>query len=125
MFVYRITPEKDLKEEINLFIQKNNIKSGIIICAVGSLNKAVLRMSDEKIKEFKGPLEIVSIQGTVSLDGIHVHISVSDENGSVWGGHLKEGCKVHTTVELSILEYGGIFKRKFDVKTGFKELYVE
>lgn len=53
---------------------------------MGSLNKAVLIMPDENVKLFEGPLEIVSIQGTVSLDGIHVHLSVSDENGSVWGG---------------------------------------
>lgn len=125
MFVYRITPEKDLKDEINLFTQKNNIEAGIIICAVGSLSKAVLRMSDENIKEFKGPLEILSMQGTVSLDGIHAHLSFSDEKGIVRGGHLKNGCKVHTTVELAILKYGGTFKRKFDVNTGFKELYVD
>ncbi len=125
MFVYRITPENDLKEEINLFTIKNNVKAGILICAVGSLSKAVLRMSDGSIKQFEGPLEIVSIQGTVSLDGIHVHLSVSDENGKVWGGHLKEGCLVNTTVELSILEYDGTFKRKLDTKTGFRELYVD
>lgn len=86
MFVYRITSEKDLKDEINLFTKKNNINAGIIIFAGGSLNKAVLIMPDENVKLFEGPLEIVSIQGTVSLDGIHVHLSVSDENGSVWGG---------------------------------------
>lgn len=45
---------------------------------------------------------------------------------AVYGGeHLKKGCEVYTTVELSILEYDGIFKRKFDVKTGFNELHVD
>lgn len=125
MLVYRITPRKDLKEEINLFTQKNNIKAGIIIFAVGSLSKAVLRMSDETIKQYEGLLEILSIQGTVSLDGIHAHLSFSDEKGVVSGGHLKNGCKVHTTVELAILKYEGTFKRKFDFNTGFKELYVD
>ena len=79
----------------------------------------------KKLKNLKDLWRLYLFKGTVSLDGIHVHLSVSDENGNVWGGHLKEGCKVHTTVELSILEYDGTFKRKFDVKTGFKELYVE
>jgi uncharacterized protein len=125
MLAIRIFPDQDLKEEIQHLQDKTDLKAGIIICAVGSLKKAVLRMSNGQIKSFNGPLEVVSVQGTVSPEGIHVHLAVSDENGHVWGGHLKHGCKVHTTVELSILKYQGIVKRQVDPKTGFKELIVD
>ncbi len=125
MLVSRIIPGRDLKEDIQDLQQKNSLKAGMVICAVGSLKEAVLRMSNEEIKHFNGPLEIVCVQGTVSPQGVHVHLAVSDENGQVWGGHLKKGCMVHTTVELCILEYYGVFRREMDSATGFKELVVD
>lgn len=125
MLVSRIMPDRDLKEEIQNLQQEHSLKAGVIVCAVGSLKEAVLRMSNEQIKHFKGPLEIVCAQGTLSPQGVHVHLAVSDENGQVWGGHLKNGCMVHTTVELCILEYGGVFRREMDPATGFKELVVD
>ena len=101
------------------------MKSGIILCIVGSITDAVLRMSNGDKKLFTGLFEIVSAEGTISIDGIHVHISISDAEGSVYGGHLLNGCKIYTTVELSIIESGIMFNRTFDPKTGFKELVVQ
>jgi uncharacterized protein len=60
----------------------------------------MLRMAGAKIhKSWDEHLEIVSCQGTVSIHDPHIHISVSDINGHVWGGHLKDGCIVNSTVE--------------------------
>lgn len=125
MIVSRILPDHDFKNDISLLQQKNSLKAGIIICAVGSLKEARLRMPSGRIKYFKGPLEIVSAQGTVSPDGVHVHLAVSDEKGQIFGGHLKKGCIVHTTIELCVLIYYGEFKRIMDPKTGFKELIIK
>ena len=78
------------------------------------------------IKKFlHGPLEIVSAEGTISSNGVHVHIAVSDDEGAVYGGHLMEGCKVHTTAEICIMETEMVFKRIFDPETGYKELIFE
>ena len=122
MIISRLMPNEDLKEGLKNLIDKNGIKSGIIITIVGSLNKATLRMSDENIKIFKEPFEIVSAEGTISENGIHVHIAISDSKGHVLGGHLKKGCTINTTAEICILEIEKILKRKFDPKTGYKEL---
>ena len=51
-----------------------------------------------------------------------MHIAISDEEGVVYGGHLMEGCNVHTTAEICIIESEMVFKRIFDPKTGYKEL---
>ena len=67
--------------------------------------------------------EIVSLTGTVSKGEAHLHISLADEIGNVFGGHLMEGCIVNTTCELvlGILEgYGS--KREYDKATGYDEI---
>jgi len=125
MIISRLKPSEDLKKGIIDLMKRNKIKSGIILCIVGSLNSATLRMANGDIKTFKGPFEIVSVEGTVSTDGIHVHIAVSDEKGRVIGGHLKNGCIINTTAEICILKSNKNLKRVFDSKTGYKELVVE
>lgn len=125
MIISRLNHGEDLKKGIIDITKQNKLTSGIIICMVGSLNSATLRMADENIKTFKGPFEIVSAEGTISADGIHVHIAVSDAEGHVIGGHLKRGCIINTTAEICILNSNRSLKRVFDPKTGYKELVID
>ena len=83
MIVSRILPDNDLKTALKNIMDDSDFKSGIIICIVGSLKETHLRMSNGNKKSFKGDYEIVSAEGTISPDGVHVHIAVSDENGHV------------------------------------------
>ena len=63
--------------------------------------------------------------GTLSPKGVHIHISVSDENGNTIGGHLKNGCIVNTTAEVCLLVFDNIkFDREFDETTGYDELVI-
>ncbi|HHT18447.1 MAG: DUF296 domain-containing protein [Euryarchaeota archaeon] len=124
MIVKRLIPGQDLKGSLEDIRDRNNLKSGIIICMVGSLDKAVLRMSDGTKNIISGPLEIVSATGTLAINGVHIHLAVADGNGHVTGGHLMEGSTVNTTVELCVLESDQIFKREFDPDTGFYELVI-
>ena len=118
-------PGDDLKRALEDIVDFDEFKSGIIVCMVGSLNGAVLRMSNGKNKNFKGFFEIVSVMGTISINGIHAHISISDADGMVSGGHLLEGCKIHTTAEVAIIKSEIYFKRSYDPRTGYKELVVK
>ncbi len=125
MIVKRLIPGQDLKRALEEIRDKKDLKSGVIICMVGSLNKAVLRMANGDNNIINGPLEIVSVTGTITTDGVHIHLAVSDNKGVVTGGHLMNGCPVHTTVELCILTSDKIFKREFDPETGYNELVVK
>jgi len=125
MIVSRILPDNDLKTALKNIMDGSDFKSGIILCIVGSLKETHLRMSDGNKKTFNGDYEIVSAEGTISPDGVHVHIAVSDENGHVIGGHLLEGCIIYTTAEICVLESEISFKRVFDHNTGYRELFVE
>ena len=72
------------------------------------------------------PLEILSINGTVSVERIHLHITVSDENYKVYGGHLMDGSIVNTTAEIVIIDLEDYeFKKEFDKSTNYNELLIK
>ncbi len=126
IFVLRLRLGQDLKKELVRFTKENNIQSGFIITCVGSLSRATLRMANENlVKNFEKKFEITSLVGTLSQDGVHLHISLSDETGIVIGGHVKEGCLIYSTAEIVIGELEDRkFLRKLDKETGFKELFI-
>lgn len=124
MIVSRLKPREDLKNSIEDIRLNKALNSGIILTIVGSLNQAVLRMSNGETMAFKGPFEIVSAEGTIAENGIHVHLAVSDEKGAVFGGHLLEGCEIHTTAEICIFKSDKTLKRVYDQETGYRELQV-
>jgi predicted DNA-binding protein with PD1-like motif len=79
----------------------------------------------EVVRAFDGPLEIVSLTGTLGADGLHVHISLAAADGVCIGGHLVQGCIVNTTAELVIGELPDVaFHRLADPATGYAELVV-
>jgi hypothetical protein len=123
---FRLSPNQDLKKELAKYCREHNLKAAVVISGVGSLKTAELRLADEKEKiRFQGPFEIVSLTGTLGLQGLHLHISIADRDGKVLGGHLLDGCVIHTTAELVLLEISCLdFRREFDPQTGFKELLI-
>ncbi|MBT4446955.1 DNA-binding protein [archaeon] len=125
-YAIRLHPGQDLKKRVIKFCNENKIQAGVILTCVGSLSKATLRLADENIKkEFVEKFEIVSLVGTLSPDGVHLHLSISDKDGNTFGGHLKEGCIIYTTAEIIIGEIGDLrFERKVDETTKFKELVI-
>lgn len=68
--------------------------------------------------------EVLSLVGTLSPQGLHLHASLGDEEGAVCGGHLV-CATVHTTAEIVVGEAPALaFSRAMDPATGFKELVV-
>ena len=103
--VFRLRPGNDLKKEIETFVKEKEILAGWIGCGVGSLTNYTIRFANQREgTKVKGHFEIVSLMGTVSVDGCHIHISISDERGQTIGGHLLEGNVVYTTAEIVIVE---------------------
>jgi len=68
----------------------------------------------------------VSLVGTLSGDAEHLHISLSDAQGHVIGGHVIGGLHIFTTAEIVIGECSDLeFKREYDDSTGFQELVIK
>lgn len=123
----RLTPDKDLKIQIQNYCIQHNIAAGCILSAVGSLKIVKLRLAgSDTFFEASGKFEIVSVTGTVSKNGSHIHIALADESGKVTGGHLTDGNTIYTTCELVLLNLKNQeFKREHDPATGFNELVVK
>ncbi|MDI9618542.1 PPC domain-containing DNA-binding protein [Methanothermobacter sp.] len=119
MILLRLEPGMDLMAEMEALEVEGAVVSGI-----GSLHGVRIRTADESILTVEGPLEIISLQGTITGDGVHIHIAVADSSGSVLGGHLKGYCRVRTTVELAVIPYHGKLRRLMDDRTGYRELLV-
>lgn len=121
----------DLRRELEGLVRSRKIGSGVLLSCVGGISAAKLRMAGSRpggkaIKSIDGDLEIVSAEGTLCEDGIHIHIGVSDKNGNVLGGHLLYGCLVRMTAEIVIGEsQSHKFRRQLDRVAGFNELEIE
>ena len=122
----RLTPGEDLRDAIERLAHEHHVEAGCVISAVGSLTMAAMRLAGSKtFAKFTGPLEIVSLSGTISPNGVHLHLSIADAAGKTVGGHLVHGCMVHTTVEIVVADMGGVrFARVPDPATGYKELNI-
>ena len=73
----------------------------------------------------QGELEVLSLSGTLSADGAHLHIAIADSRGAVIGGHLCTGSLVRTTAELVLgLLQEWRFSRELDTATGYAELRI-
>ena len=124
---FRLRPGEDLKAEIQTFLRDKNITAGWIMTCVGSLSRVNIRFADQEAgTRLDGPFEIISMAGTVSVNGVHLHLCVSDWNGRTIGGHLLEGNIIRTTAEIVIGETRGLeFRRVTDRDTGWQELVIE
>jgi uncharacterized protein len=125
-YAFRLFPGEDLRNSIQSFVKEKNIRAGWMVSCAGSLVEYSIRFANQpRATRGNGHFEIVGLTGTVSVNGSHLHISISDSNGKTTGGHLMEGCKIYTTAEIVLVESGEyIFTREKDGSTSYEELQV-
>lgn len=77
--------------------------SGFVLSVVGNLSQACFACpgQDEPTRVL-GELEIITLQGTLSPQGVHLHLSLSDPGCQVWGGHLEHGSVVLKGADLLV-----------------------
>jgi predicted DNA-binding protein with PD1-like motif len=124
--VFRLKPHQDLKKAILEFARQHGIGAGIVLTCVGSLEQFSLRFANQKTAStVQGHFEIVSLTGTFSADACHLHISVSDETGKTFGGHVLDENLIFTTAEIAISEITDlVFQRDVDETYGYRELVI-
>ena len=123
--VLRIDKDEEILSAIKDLALKENIKLANIN-ALGAVNEVVVGVYkvDEKkyySNEFKGNFEIVSLTGTINtMNGkfySHLHMSVGNENGEVFGGHLNKAI-VSATCEMIINIINETVDRYYDEEIG-------
>lgn len=122
----RLSPGDDLRASLEAAFRDRGLGAAFVLQGIGSLSAAQLRFAGlPEPTPLTGDLEILTLAGTLSLDGAHLHMSVSDAQGRVFGGHVAPGCVVRTTAEVLLaLLPGQRFRREIDPSTGFAELVV-
>lgn len=121
----RLEPGADLRAALEDIASKAG-GSMFVVSAIGSLVDATLRFADEPAEAtMEGPWELLTLAGSLSTNGGHLHMSVSDRNGRVLGGHVGYGNIVRTTIEALLVQLPDwSMTRELDQRTGFKELVV-
>lgn len=122
----RLSPGQDLRQEIQAYAQAHNLRAAAVMTTVGSLTACALRFANQADPSTRrGHFEVVSLVGTVSINGSHLHLSVADSTGQTFGGHLLDGCMVYTTAEIVLVELPELnFTRVPDPQTTCQELRV-
>ncbi|OKH43303.1 DNA-binding protein with PD1-like DNA-binding motif [Calothrix sp. HK-06] len=126
IFPIRLKPNDDLRQSLKNFAIQQNITAGFIITAIGSLKQTTIRFANEnETTTLNDKFEILSLNGTITTTGVHLHIAISNKQGNTIGGHLADGCIIYTTAEIVIgTSEEFTFLRNPDPETGYLELKI-
>ena len=127
VFPIRLSPNQDLREELEKVVNKHGWSSCWIMMGIGSLSQVSLRFAGKNdVQILTGDWEICSLNGTMCSDGVHLHMVVADVDGHTRGGHVGYGNIIRTTGEI-VLGYSSLylFSRQHDSRTGYLELVVQ
>ena len=127
MLNLRLPPGADLRVALEGLVRERAIAAAWVASATGSLEGLVLRPAGQAdALELPGPWELLSLQGSLGPEGVHLHLGAADAGGHCRGGHLLAGNRVRTTAEIALLLPEGVrFVRSHDPATGYRELGFE
>ncbi len=122
----RLHPGDDLRGALEAYARTHRIKAAFVLSCIGSLSVAALRKAGRpRAIAIKGEFEIITMNGSLSEQGAHLHAVIADNRGKVTGGHVSLGCVVRTTAEILLgLMTGVRFDREPDANTGYPELTI-
>lgn len=125
-YTLRLLPGTDVVEEMRAFIEKNGIEAAAIVSSVGSLSEANIRFADRSEGSLmKGVYEVIFFGGTLDAQKHHLHLSIADQDGRMWGGHMLNGCITRTTMEIVVMELTDVvYKREKCPVSTYNELVV-
>ena len=98
----KFEPGSDLRLSLEKLARDEKF-SGFVLGVVGNLSRAAFQCPGlPKPTVLEGNLEIITLNGTLSPDGVHLHLSLSDGDCQVWGGHLEQGTLILKGVDVLI-----------------------
>ena len=122
----RLEPGADLRRALEQQASGLPNHSAFVVAGIGSLSNVSIRLAAaENESLLSGAFELLSLSGTLSADGAHLHMGIASESGQVMGGHVGYGNVIRTTAEvLLVLPEGWALSRAHDPATGYPELQV-
>ena len=102
----KLEPGSDLRQSIQ-DVGRDHGRSGFVVSIVGNLSSACFQCPDRtNTTTLEGNLEIITLNGTFSKDSVHLHLSISDGNCQVWGGHLEPGSLILKGADILLCPLG-------------------
>ena len=126
LFMGKLPHDSDLLDALTAVCSENDIRLGRVE-ALGAVRQARLAYYDQKTREYQfftldQPLEITKLVGNISVkDGqpiVHAHITLADDAGRAYGGHLAQGTTVFACEFILEPFEGPAFERGYDETTG-------
>jgi predicted DNA-binding protein with PD1-like motif len=120
----RLPPGADLRRALEDLAMADG--PAFVVAGIGSLSNPRLRLADAATETaLQGPWELLTLSGSLTPDGAHLHATVADAEGAVLGGHLAYGNEVRTTAEVLVASLAGWqLGRQLDTRTGYLELVI-
>ncbi|MCP9816422.1 DUF296 domain-containing protein [Synechococcus sp. GreenBA-s] len=98
----KLGPGSDLHRSLVQLGRAQNAP-GFVLGVVGNLSQVAFQCPGPGGPTvLQGDFEIISLQGTVGPEGVHLHLSFSDGDCQVWGGHLEPGSLVLKGADLLV-----------------------
>jgi glutaredoxin/predicted DNA-binding protein with PD1-like motif len=98
----QLPPGSDLRRSLEEFAVAR-AASGFVLGVVGDLSQAAFQCPGQpQPTRIEGDLEIITLNGTLAPEGVHLHLSLSDGACQVWGGHLEHGTLVRKGAQLLV-----------------------
>ena len=128
-YIVRLDPGEEIIRSLVEFCSENKIESGRVM-GIGAIRQTRigyinLESKDYIFREFLGDYELTSLMGNISvMDGevfIHLHITATDTDFNMIGGHL-DSAIISATAEIFIDVYNERIERIFDPETGLRKL---
>ena len=98
----KLAPGSDLRLSLEDLARREGIH-GFVLGVVGNLTRAAFQCpghSEPTVLE--GDLEVITLNGTLNPDSVHLHLSLSDGACQVWGGHLEPGTIVQKGADILV-----------------------
>ncbi|MFA5995601.1 MAG: PPC domain-containing DNA-binding protein [Patescibacteria group bacterium] len=105
-YIIRLMSGEELITTLTKFFQEQNIKGGWIN-GIGGSQEIELASFNLESKQYTNKLfndqfyEVTSIQGNISVEKLHIHVTLANHQYQVFGGHCNK-LVANPTIELVI-----------------------
>jgi predicted DNA-binding protein with PD1-like motif len=125
----RLDQGEDVLASVEAIAREKDIHTGVVISGIGTLDRARLHHithtgypSVDRIVEYQGPIELLSIDGIIADHTPHLHTCISIAENT-YMGHLEPGCRVLYLAEIAIAVLDGLrLRRTPHPETGVNQL---
>lgn len=128
-YIIRLDPGDEIVQSLETFCENKRIKSGRVM-GIGAIRDTKIGYFDLTLGDYKeryvpGDLELTSLMGNISMmegtEFLHLHITATDSDFKMMGGHLISAI-VSATAEIFVDLYEERIERKLDPELGTRKL---